>query len=317
MFVIGVDIGGTSIKGGAVDLSGNIISKFSLPIVKGDSGEKIINDLADLINLYIAENNFNKNDILGIGIGCPGSIDSVNGVVDYSNNLNWSNLPLVKIIKDKTSLNVKITNDANAATLGEATFGAGKLFNNVIMLTLGTGVGGGIIINKKLYEGNAGKGAELGHSTLIMDGEPCTCSRRGCLEVYASATALMKQGRKAAEEHPETIMLSITNGDLSAIDGKVIFDACKQNDETAVMVVDNYIHYLGEGILNFCNIFRPDAIILSGGVAKQGEYLTDKLTKYCSNRAYGYSCTPEVKILTGVLGYDSGLIGAASLFIEK
>lgn len=317
MVVIGVDIGGTSIKGGAVDLSGNIISKFSLPIVKSYCGEKIINDLADLINSYISENNFDKKDILGIGVGCPGSIDSIKGIVCYSNNLDWNDIPLVEIIENKTGLKVKVTNDANAATLGEATFGAGKLYSNIIMLTLGTGVGGGIVINNKLYEGNEGKGAELGHTTLVMDGELCTCSRRGCLEAYASATALMRQGKRAARENPNTLMIKLANNDIEAIDGRVIFDACKQGDETAAMVVDNYIHYLGEGILNFCNIFRPNAVILSGGVAKQGAYLTDKLTKYCADRHYGYDCTPSVEILSGVLGYDSGLIGAASLFIEK
>lgn len=316
MLTIGVDIGGTSIKGGYVTEEGNVLDKFSLPIVKGQTGEEIINALADLINEFIAESDIDKKNIKGIGIGCPGAIDSENGVVDYSNNLGWENLPLVEIIKTKTGLPVKVSNDANVATLGEATFGAGKLYKNIIMLTLGTGVGGGIVINNKLYEGNQSKGAELGHATVVIDGELCTCGRRGCLEAYASATALMKHGRLVANKHPESLMWKMANGEESKIDGKVIFDSCKENDQAAVEVVDWYVKYLGEGILNYCNIFRPDAVILSGGVAKQGLYLTNKLTKYCADRNYGYSRTPEVKILTGVLGYDSGLIGAACLIIN-
>ncbi|MGI6713843.1 MAG: ROK family protein [Bacilli bacterium] len=315
MIAIGIDIGGTSIKGAAITEKGKVLEVFSLPVIAGDSQETTINNLIATVKKYIVEQGFKQEEILGIGLGVPGSIDSVRGYCDYSNNLKWSNLPIVKMFEKEFALPIKITNDANAAALGEAKFGAGRKFKNMILLTLGTGVGGGIIIDGKLYEGNAGKGAELGHTVTKMNGRKCTCGRKGCLEAYASATGLIFDTKQAMKKDNKSLMWKISK-ELGIIDARVAFEAAKQGDQTAQKVVDNYIMYLGEGLLNFFNIFRPEAVVLSGGIANQGEYLFGRLDAYCQERKYGFECTPAVKILGSELGYDSGKIGAAALFFQ-
>ena len=314
MIAIGIDIGGMSIKGAAVDSNGRVYEKFSMPFIKGEPGEETIRKLAETVKEYIAANGL-ENKIAGIGLGSPGTLDIKNGVVNYANNLGWENLHVADIFHEILPYPVRLTNDANAASLGEAKFGAGKSYDNIIMLTLGTGVGGGIIINGKLYEGNEGKGAELGHSVIVVDGEQCTCGRKGCLETYASATALIRETKKAMHANRRSLMWKICP-DIDLVGGKVPFEAAKQGDKVAIDVLGNYIKYLGEGILNFCNIFRPNVVVLSGGIANAGDYLFDRVNKYIADRNYGYKMTPEVKVVPAELGYDSGKIGAAALFFE-
>ena len=314
MIAIGIDIGGMSIKGAAVDSNGRVYEKFSMPFIKGEPGEETIRKLAETVKEYIAANGL-ENKIAGIGLGSPGTLDIKNGVVNYANNLGWENLHVADIFHEILPYPVRLTNDANAASLGEAKFGAGKSYENIIMLTLGTGVGGGIIINGKLYEGNEGKGAELGHSVIVVDGEQCTCGRKGCLETYASATALIRETKKAMHANRKSLMWKICP-DIDLVGGKVPFEAAKQGDKVAIDVLDNYIKYLGEGVLNFCNIFRPNVVVLSGGIANAGDYLFDRVNKYIADRNYGYKMTPEVKVVPAELGYDSGKIGAAALFFE-
>ena len=314
MIAIGIDIGGMSIKGAAVDSNGRVYEKFSMPFIKGEPGEVTIRKLAEIVKEYIAAHGL-ENKIAGIGIGSPGSLDVKNGVVNYANNLGWNELPVADLMHEVLPYPVRLTNDANAASLGEAKYGAGKSYETIIMLTLGTGVGGGIIINGKLYEGNEGKGAELGHTVIVMDGEPCTCGRKGCLEAYASASALIRETKKAMRSNKRSLMWKISP-EIDMVDGKVPFEAAKKGDPTANKVLDNYVKALGEGILNYCNIFRPNVIVLSGGVANAGAFLFDKLNKYIEERDYGYKSTPAVKIVPAELGYDSGKIGAAALFFE-
>ena len=314
MIAIGIDIGGMSIKGAAVDSNGRVYEKFSMPFIKGEPGEETIRKLAETVKEYIAANGL-ENKIVGIGLGSPGTLDIKNGIVNYANNLGWENLHVADIFHEILPYPVRLTNDANAASLGEAKYGAGKSYDSIIMLTLGTGVGGGIIINGKLYEGNEGKGAELGHSVIVVDGEQCTCGRKGCLETYASATALIRETKKAMHSNRRSLMWKVCP-DIDLVGGKVPFEAAKQGDKTAIDVLDNYIKYLGEGILNFCNIFRPNVIVLSGGIANAGDYLFDRVNKYIKDRNYGYKMTPEVKVVPAELGYDSGKIGAAALFFE-
>ena len=314
MIAIGIDIGGMSIKGAAVDSNGRVYETFSMPFVKGEPGEITIRKLAEIVKEYIASYAL-EDKIVGIGIGSPGTLDVQNGVVEYANNLGWNHLPVAQLMNEVLPYPVRLTNDANAAALGEAKYGAGEEYNNIIMLTLGTGVGGGIIINGKLYEGNLGKAGELGHMVVQVDGEPCTCGRKGCLEAYASATALIRETKKAMLNNEQSLMWAICP-DIDMVGGKVPFEAAKQGDETAIEVLDNYVKYLGEGILNYCNIFRPEVVVLSGGIANAGDYLFSRLNKYVRDRNYGYKMTPEVKILPAELGYDSGKIGAAALFFE-
>ena len=312
---IGIDIGGTSIKGAAIKDNGEVLSVFSLPVNKEDSQEQTVNNLIGVLNKYLKDNNYSKDNILGVGIGIPGVIDTKAGVVSYSNNLRWNNLPIRKMMEDATHLPIRIINDANAAALGEAKFGAGKKYKDLIMITLGTGVGGGIIIDKKVYEGNLGKGAELGHTVIVVDGEQCTCGRKGCFEAYASATALIRETKKVMDEHKDSIMWELASK-KGKVDASIAFDGARANDKYAIHVVDNYIKYLGEGLLNIFNIFRPEALVLSGGIANEREYLVSRLEKYVSDRYYGFKETPKVDILISELGYDSGKIGAAALFFD-
>ena len=312
MIAIGIDIGGMSIKGAAVDSNGRVYDKFSMPFVKGEPGEDTIRKLAVLVKEYIASQHL-EGKIAGIGIGSPGTLYVDNGIVNYANNLGWNDLPVAKIMQETLPYPVRLTNDANAAALGEAKFGAGKMYETVIMLTLGTGVGGGIIINGKLYEGNQGKGGELGHVVVQVDGEPCSCGRKGCFEAYSSATALIRETKKAMLKNKRSLMWKISP-EIELVGGKVVFEGAAQGDKSAIEVLNNYVKYLGEGILNYCNIFRPNVIVLSGGIANAGKPLFDPLNEYLKERDYGYKCTPEVKVVPAELGYDSGKIGAAALF---
>jgi len=312
MVAIGIDIGGTSIKGAAVDSNGRVYERFSMPFIKDEDGVTTIEKLAENVKEYITAHGL-TNKIAGIGIGSPGTLDIKNGIVNYANNLGWNDLHVAEIMNKILPYPVRLTNDANAASLGEAKYGAGKSYETIIMLTLGTGVGGGIIINGKLFEGNEGKGGELGHTVIVVDGEPCTCGRKGCLESYASATALIRETKKSMRSNRRSLMWKISP-EIDLVDGKVPFEAAKKGDPAAMKVIDNYIKYLGEGILNFCNTFRPNVIVLSGGVANAGKYLFDKLNQYIEERNYGYKSTPAVKVVPAELGYDSGKIGAAALF---
>ena len=314
MIAIGIDIGGTSIKGAAIDSIGKVYETFSMPFIKGEPGEVTIRKLAETVKVYISSFKLEKK-IVGIGIGSPGTLNVKDGIVEYANNLGWYNLPVADIMRETLPYPVRLTNDANAAALGEAKYGAGKEYANIIMLTLGTGVGGGIIINGKLYEGNQGKAGELGHVVVEIDGEPCTCGRKGCLEAYASATALIRETKKAMLANKKSLLWKVCP-EIEMVGGKVPFEAAKKGDATAIKVLDNYVKYLSEGILNYCNIFRPNVVVLSGGIANAGDYLFDRLNKYVKDRNYGYQSTPEVKILPAQLGYDSGKIGAAALFFE-
>ena len=313
MIAIGIDIGGTSIKGAGITKEGKVLKVFSMPVVKGDSQDATINKLIEAINKYIKEQDFKKEEILGIGLGVPGVMDTKAGVITYSNNLQWYDLPIVDLIEKGTGLKVKITNDANAAALGEAKYGAGKKYKNIIMITLGTGVGGGIIIDGKIFEGNLGKGAELGHSVLVLDGEQCSCGRKGCFEAYASATALIRDTKRAMDKNKKSKCWEISEK-LGKVDARVAFEAERAGDEVGHQLVENYVKYLGEGCLNYFNIFRPEALILSGGIANEGEYLLSRLRKYFEDRNYGFQGTPKVDLLVSELGYDSGKIGAGALF---
>lgn len=315
MYAIGVDIGGMSMKLGLVNEKGVVADTVIVPVDSGAPYEETINNLNAGIKQLIEKNSLYPDDINGIGIGVPGVVNLKTGCVDSAANLHWEFVPLQKLVEEGTGMRVRLTNDANAAALGEARFGFKWKYPNVVMLTLGTGVGGGLILDGKLYEGNEGKGAELGHSTLIMGGRQCNCGRRGCLETYASATALMNLTKEAMEKHPESSLWKMCDGDINKINGKMSFDACKEGDAAGVEAVDLYISYLGEVILNFNNIFRPNAFILSGGVAKQGDYLVQRLKEYCDKYYWGYKNTPVPELLIATLGYDSGIVGAASLYL--
>lgn len=309
-YYAGIDLGGTYIKCGIVNTVGEIIIKDKIPTKSERPYEEIARDMAELA-LSLAERT--KVALEAVGIGSPGTIDSENGVVVYSNNIKWKNVPLGKAVGDAAKLPVYITNDANAAALGESYAGAGREFGNIVFITLGTGVGGGIVLGGKLYEGGHSAGAELGHTVIRMNGKRCTCGRRGCLEAYASATALIEQTRAAMQKHPESVMWKLCDGNIENADGKTAFDGMRLNDPTAKRVVDRYIRYLAEGITDICNVFRPDAVLLGGGVCAEGDTLLKPLESIVSRSVFGGMDYAPVKILKASLGNDAGIFGAARL----
>jgi glucokinase len=317
MIALGVDIGGTSIKFGLVDEKGQIIKKDRIVVDYQKNQEEIINELGLGINAFLEKNSIDKSSLLGIGIGCAGSISSKRGYCDYSNNLRWKNLNVCGLISSLTGLKAKISNDANVACLGEVRFGSGKQFQNCVMLTLGTGIGSGIVIDGKLYEGNDGKGAELGHELLKMNGRKCTCGRKGCLEAYASATALIYDTKQAMIKDSSSLMWAYCQSDIANVDGSTAFECSKKGDPTACKVIKNYVAYLGEGLVNICSIFRPECILIGGGVSNQKDYLIDKLVAYLEKNNYGFGVGPKVQIKTATLGADAGIIGAACLMLGE
>jgi glucokinase len=316
MQAIGIDIGGTSFKFGLVNDKGQLSAADSYPVDYSKSQEYLIEELGRKINEFLEKNKLSKEQIKGIGIGCPGSISTTTGCCDYSNNLHWSHLNVCRIITGITGIESKISNDANVACLGETKFGAGKNHANSVMLTLGTGVGSGIVINGRLFEGNDGKGAELGHEVIKVGGRKCTCGRRGCLEAYASATALIRDTKSAMEKDKKSLMWEEAKGSLKNVDGTTAFQSSKKGDISANKVIDKYVFYLSQGMLNICSVFRPDCIILGGGISNQKDYLIKKIVSLLEKDHYGFGIGPKVEVLTAQLGNKAGIIGAASLFFD-
>ncbi|MCI2111412.1 MAG: ROK family protein [Bacilli bacterium] len=309
---LGIDIGGTSTKCGFVSASGEVVSRFSVRFVKGAPQERCAEALGERIVSEIESHP--GFDVVGIGVGCPGSIDSKNGICDYSNNLRWENLPLASILEKITGLRVRLLNDANAALLGEVRHGVASDYENVVFLTLGTGVGSGLYLNGRLYEGAESKGAELGHMVIHEGGTPCTCGRLGCFESYASATGLKRLIGDFLVRSPSSSLAETLDkkGDPNLAS---FFRFVEHFDEDAEKVLGEYVRYLGEGILNIDSVFRPEAIVLGGGVSLAGEALLTPLIAYLEKYDYGFGGkhAPKVRILLSRLGNDAGLIGAASL----
>lgn len=303
---IGIDIGGTTIKGIVLDESGKVSVEDS--IVTG-KGEEIAKNTVTLVNRMKGAVN---GGCKGVGIGCAGVIDSQNGKVVLANNLQLKNFPLAEMVGKEVGLPVKITNDANAAALGEAKFGAGKNYSDSILITLGTGVGGGIVINGELFEGHKSAGAELGHMVIEHGGNRCSCGRKGCFEAYSSATALIKRTKWAMEENPGSKMWFTYTQDTAS--GKTAFEYA-ETDIAASEVVEWYIKYLACGLTNLANIFRPQVIMLGGGVSGQKERLTAPLQSIVDRETFASDYAP-VKITTATLGSSAGAYGAAALVME-
>lgn len=312
MYYIGVDLGGTKIAAGLVTEEGKLISKKSIPTLRQRNYQEILKDMANLCLEIIKDNNLSVKDIHSIGVGSPGLPDPENGILVYNNNLNFKNVPIRAELQKYIDLPVYLENDANCAALGEAVAGAAKEFKSSITVTLGTGIGGGIILDGKIYSGSFNAGGEIGHHVIVADGEQCTCGRKGCWEVYASATALIREAKIAAIKHPESQINSLANGDINRINAKTPFDAAQNGDKTAKEVIDNYFKYLGMGIVNMVNILQPEAVIIGGGISGQGDYLLNPLRKILDDESYGLE-SAKTKLKIAQLGNDAGIIGAAML----
>ena len=312
-YYIGIDLGGTFIKGGIVNENGEILISDKTPteVEKGDKG--VAANIARLAKDLLSKQGIDLSEVEGLGIGSPGMIDSAEGNVVYANNLGWENFRICdELSRLLGGIKVKIGNDANVAALGEVKFGAARNYNSAIMITLGTGVGGGIVIDGKLVEGNKGAGAELGHIVIVKGGEQCSCGRRGCFEAYSSATALIRDTKRAMEAHPDSKMWEI--GTTSAVDGKTVFDYAP-TDTYAKEVLDSYIEHLACGLVNYANIFRPEVILLGGGVCAQGDNLIKPLQKIFDKEIYAGDKGPRVPILVAELENRAGLLGAAALLM--
>ncbi|HHW00722.1 MAG TPA: ROK family protein [Clostridiaceae bacterium] len=313
MYYIGIDLGGTNIAVGLVDEEGHIIHKDSIPTGKHRPYQDIVKDMAMLVLKVIKDAGKDIKDVKSVGIGSPGTPDNEKGILVYANNLtNFVNVPLRAEMQKYIDLPIILDNDANCAALAESVAGAAKGASSSVTITLGTGVGSGVILNGKIYGGFNYSAPEMGHIVIELDGEPCTCGRKGCWEALASATGLIEQTKKAAQQNPDSLINKLVNNDLSKIDAKTAFDAAKQGDKTGQEVVDKYIYYLAEGIINVINIFAPEVLVIGGGVSKEGEYLLKPLRERVYKYVY-FKEEPQTKITTAKMGNDAGIVGAAML----
>ena len=311
MNYIGVDLGGTNIVVGLIDEDGKIIKSLNRPTEKERGVEPIFDDIFDMCNELINEFKLDNTNLKGVGIGIPGTIDDKNGVIVYSNNIKINNFNVREYAKGKLDYEIRMANDADCAALGEVAAGSAKGCSNAIVVTLGTGVGGGIIIDGKIFAGFYPGGAEIGHQIIEKDGRPCSCGNHGCFEAYSSASALILAAKKKAEENKDSILYKLVEGDVEKMNAKIPFDAAQSGDKAGEEVIDEYLDYLAVGIANLINVFKPEAILLGGGVSKQEENLTVPLTERVKKLAYGGDMPTVIKIAS--LGNDAGLIGAAML----
>ncbi len=308
MYFAGIDLGGTNIAAGIVDENGKMYEDMSIPTGAQRDYTEIVKDMAGLVETLCKNMKINPNDLKGVGIGCPGSIDNENGVCEYSNNINMKHAKIAEEFRKYIDVPVNIENDANAAAFGEYEINA-KGSKSFVFITLGTGVGGGVIINGEIFRGFNGVGAELGHSVIEMDGEECTCGRKGCWEAYASVTALIRQTKKAMEEDKDSLMHKIAE-DEGKVNGKVAFLAAKKGDKSGQKVVDAYFKYIAEGLANVVNTFQPEQVVLGGSISKEGDYLLNPVKNLVEKMDYNrYMPKAEIKIAT--LFGDAGIIGAA------
>jgi glucokinase len=313
MFYAGIDLGGTNIAAGLTDENGTLVIKGSVPTGKERPYKDIIKDMAGLVLKLIDDANVKKDDVKSIGIGSPGTPDNARGILVYANNLpDFVNVPLREEMQKHINLPVILDNDANCAALAESVAGAARGFENSITVTLGTGVGSGVVIGGKVYSGFNYSAAETGHMVICSGGAQCTCGRKGCWEVYASATGLIEQTRETAKNNPGSLINTIVEGDLSKIDAKTAFDASRKGDPTGRAVVEKYIEYLAEGIVNLINIFAPEVVVIGGGISKEGEYLLAPLRKIVKANVY-FKGKPQTQIKVAEMGNDAGIIGAAML----
>ena len=312
MYRIGIDIGGTNIKAGVVNDQYEIVASAWCKTRLPRPSQEILMDMARMAREAAEKAGLTMDDIASVGIGIPGTCNADTGVVEYACNVQFENVPVRDIMHGLLGKDIYIENDANAAALGEALAGAAKGAQSAVCITLGTGVGGGIIIDGRIYGGFNFAGAELGHIVINEGGELCGCGRQGCWEAYASATALINQTRRAMVNHPESKMWEIA-GDLDKVDGRTAFDGMRAEDAVASQVVDTYIQHIACGLINVINIFQPEVLCIGGGICKEGETLMKPLREHIERERYSKYSTHQTRLCVAQLGNDAGIIGAACL----
>lgn len=310
-YVIGIDLGGTKISGAIADFNGDIVSKYIIP-TNSNEGEKIVLErITTVIKKVIEESKIDKNKILAIGIGSPGPLDAKKGIILTTPNLPFKNFNIVKPLKDKFNIPVYLDNDANAAAIGEYVFGAGQGTNNMVFITVSTGIGGGAILNGKIYRGNTCNALEIGHTTIEKDGPKCNCGNYGCAEALASGTAIGREGKEAVERGEKTSLSS-----YKKITAYEVFKEAEKGDAVSQKVLDKALNYLGICVANIIASFDPEMVIIGGGVSKGGNIVFQKVKEVVDKRCFK-AMSESTKIVPAALGTDAGVIGAVALAIME
>ena len=313
MYRIGVDLGGTNIATGVIDENYKIIGRGKVKTRAPRPAEAIFDSIKEAVDMAVVNAGISYDEITSVGVGTPGSVNKDTGAIEFSNNLKFHNVPAKAMLEERLKKPVYLENDANAAALGEAVAGSGHGVKNFVAVTLGTGVGSGIIIDGKIYRGSNFCGGEMGHMVINVDGIPCNCGRKGCWEKYASATALVSQAVEAMQGDKASLLWQTCDGDLNKVDGKSIFDAVDLGDETAKAVVDRYLYYVSVGIANVVNALQPETVCVGGGISGQGEKILQPIRDMVKAERYSVYAENQANIVPALLGNDAGIIGAALL----
>lgn len=311
-YYVGIDLGGTNIVAGVVDENYNIVATAKTKTNCPRPEKEIADDMAKMALNAIKNAKLTIDDIEWIGVGSPGIANSETGILEYSNNLGFNNTPIVKYIQETINKPVFIENDANAAAYGEYVAGAAKGAKNAVCITLGTGVGSGIVIDGKIYAGSNFAGGEIGHTVIEVDGAQCSCGRKGCFEAYSSATGLIRMTKEAIAENPDCIMAKMAE-EKGKVTARTSFDSMRKGDAVAKAVVDKYIKYLAAGITNVINTFQPDILCIGGGVCNEGDPLLLPVKALVKQEVYTKNSPKNTEIVIAKLGNDAGIIGAAFL----
>lgn len=310
-YAFGVDIGGTTVKIGLFDKDGCVLDKWEIPTNKENGGDSVLPDVADSIKAKMQETGIDADDVQGVGVGAPGAVDREGTLVSGAVNIGWGIFNIPKVLSGYLDLPVEAANDANIAAFGEMWQGGGKGYSNLVAVTLGTGVGGGIIIDEKILIGANGAGGEIGHIHIEDDEtESCNCKNKGCLEQYASATGIVRLAkRRLAKDDKPTVL---REGTLSA---KSVFDAVKAGDEVAIEIAEQFGDYLGKGLAAVAGTVNPEIFVIGGGVSKAGEILLKFVEP--AFKKYAFVACRDTKFALATLGNDAGIFGAAGLILNK
>lgn len=310
-YYLGIDLGGTNVAFGLADENKKLILKHSIKTNSKRPYEEVIEDIATSILSFLKDNDISLEQIQNIGMGLPGIIDGETEILTVAPNLGWKNRDIKNDLSNLLGKSVSIANDADLAAYGELLDGCAREYNNVAMLTLGTGVGGGVVLDGHIFSGGDRSGLELGHLTLVAGGLTCACGNKGCLETYASSTALARMARENVSETSE--MYTLCDGDLSKIDGKIIFTAAKNNDAAALKTLDIYLDYLAAACYTTIMAYRPDALIIGGGISVQDELLIKPLNVRTKKMLSAMGSIEKTPVIVATLGNDAGILGACFL----
>lgn len=306
---VGIDLGGTNIAVGVVNEAFEIISYTTTPTEAHRSAQAVVDSMCEAVRTVLRQAGLSEADCDSIGIGAPGTCDPRSGVVYRSYSMNWTDLPLGDMIaRQFPTIPVRVENDANCAALAEVKAGAARGKDNIVLVTLGTGVGSGIVLNGKIYSGLKGNGAEMGHMMLQLGGALCFCGRHGCWDAYASATALIRLAKEAAEAYPDSLL-----NESPELNGKLVFDAADRGDATAQAVIDQYCHYLAVGISNIVNALAPEMILIGGGISRQGERILKPIREYIAANCFDKRPEALPVVAAAQMGNEAGIVGAAAL----